>query len=65
MIYIKFQDMSLEKQEELLKVSREHVMHVFGESIKKYVEETGADYDRLIDEEMIKNLYSYDYVFNI
>lgn len=65
MIYIKFQDLSLEKQEELLQVSREHVTDVFGESIKKYVEETGADYDRLIDEEMIKNLYSYDYVFNI
>ncbi|WP_421810719.1 hypothetical protein [Flagellimonas sp.] len=65
MIYIKFQDLSLEKQEELLEVSREHVTHLFGDSIKKYVSETGADYERLIEEETIKNLYSYDYVFNI
>ena len=56
MIYIKFQDLSEEKQEELLQVSREHVTHLYGESIKKYVEETGADYENLIDEEMIKNL---------
>ncbi len=65
MIYIKFQDLSEEKQEELLQVSREHVTHLFGESIKKYVEETGADYEKLIDEEMIKNLYTYNFVFNI
>ena len=65
MIYIKFQDLSMEKQEELLKVSRERVTYLFGESIKKYVDETGADYESLIDEEMIKNLYTYNFVFNI
>ncbi|MDC6403689.1 MULTISPECIES: hypothetical protein [Maribacter] len=65
MIYIKFQDLSEEKQEELLQVSREHVTHIYGESIQKYVDETGADYDSLIDEEMIKNLYTNHFVFNI
>ncbi|TXN34959.1 hypothetical protein FVB32_10190 [Flagellimonas hymeniacidonis] len=65
MIYIKFQDLSEEKQEELLKVSREHVTYLFGDSIKKYVDKTGADFERLIDEETIKNLYTYDYFFNI
>ena len=65
MIYLKFQDLSSEKQEELLQVSREHVTHIFGESIRKYVDETGEDFESLIDEETIKNLYSYDYVFNI
>ncbi|MFS4467493.1 hypothetical protein [Maribacter sp. 2210JD10-5] len=34
MIYIKFQDLCLEKQEELLQCSREHVVHLFGDSIK-------------------------------
>lgn len=65
MIYIKFLNLSEEKQEELLKVSREHVTYLFGDSIKKYVDKTGADYERLIDEETIKNLYTYNYVFNI
>ncbi|WP_026753653.1 hypothetical protein [Sediminibacter sp. Hel_I_10] len=65
MIHIKFQDLSEEKQEELLQVSRQHVTHIYGESIQKYVDETGADYDSLIDEEMIKNLYTYNFVFNI
>lgn len=57
--------MSSEKQEELLQVSREHVTHLYGDSIKKYMDETGADYDSLIEEEMIKNLYTYNFVFNI
>ena len=73
MIYIKFLDLSQEAQEELLQVSREDVEHRFGASIRKYVDKTGADYERLIDEacpersrrETIKNLYSYDYAFNI
>ncbi|WP_373518136.1 hypothetical protein [Pricia sp.] len=65
MIYLKFQDLSLEKQEELLRVSREHVNYIFGESIRKYVDETGEDFDRLIEEETIKNLYSYQYIFSI
>ena len=65
MMYIKFQDLSMEKQEELFQVSREHVISLFEESIQKYVDETGADYDKLIDEEMIKNLYTYNFVFNI
>lgn len=65
MIYIIFQDLSAEKQEELLQVSREHVTHLYGDSIKKYVDETGADYDSLIEEEMIKNLYTYNFVFNM
>ena len=65
MIYIKFQDLSKEKQEEILQVSREHVTHFFGASIRKYVDETGEDFESLIDQEIIINLYSYDFVFNI
>lgn len=70
MIYITFQDLSSERQEELLKVSREDVEHKFGESIKKHIDEKYVDednqmYERLIEEEMIKNLYTYNFVFNI
>jgi hypothetical protein len=70
MIYITFQDLSMERQEELLKVSREDVEHRFGESIRKHIDEKYVDednqmYERLIEEEMIKNLYTYNFVFNI
>lgn len=70
MIYITFQDLSMERQEELLKVSREDVEHRFGESIRKYIDEKYIDeddqmYEELIDEETIKNLYSFNFVFNI
>ncbi|SDD74687.1 hypothetical protein SAMN05421636_101579 [Pricia antarctica] len=65
MIHLKFQDLSSEKQEELLKVSREHVTNIFGESIRKYVDETGEDFEGLIEEETIKNLYTYKFIFDI
>ncbi len=70
MVYITFQDLSSERQEELLKVSREDVEHKFGESIKKHIDEKYVDednqmYERLIEEEMIKNLYTYNFIFNI
>tara|TARA_R110002074_G_scaffold125789_1_gene263410 strand:+ start:274 stop:486 length:213 start_codon:yes stop_codon:yes gene_type:complete len=70
MIYITFQDLSSERQEELFKVSREDVEHKFGESIRKHIDEKYVDednqmYERLIEEEMIKNLYTYNFVFNI
>jgi len=70
MICITFQDLSSERQEELLKVSREDVEHKFGESIGKHIDEKYVDkdnhmYERLIEEEMIKNLYAYNFVFNI
>ena len=65
MIHLKFQDLSSAKQEELLKISRDHVTHIFGESIRKYVAETGEDFDRLIEEEAIKNLYTYQFMFTI
>lgn len=65
MIHLKFKDLSLEKQEELLQVSREHVSYIFGESIRKYVNETGEDFDRLIEEETIKNLYRYKFLFTV
>lgn len=65
MVHLKFQDLSSEKQEELLQVSREHVTNIFGESIRKYVEVTGEDFNLLIEEETIKNLYTYKFIFDI
>ena len=70
MIYITFQDLSMERPEELLTVSREDVEHRFGESIRKHIDEKHVDednqmYELLIDEETIKNLYTFNFVFNI
>ncbi len=65
MVHLKFHDLSSEKQEELLEISREHVTNIFGESIRKYVGETGEDLNRLIEEESIKNLYTYKFIFSI
>lgn len=65
MITIKFEDLSAEAQEKILQLSRSDVEKRFGDSIRHYCEDMGADYDTLIDTEMLKNLYSFEYVFHL
>ena len=65
MIYLNFNHLNEETKEELLEMARKHVEHENGNTIREYCEEKGEDYERIIDEESIKKLYTYDYVFNI
>ena len=54
-----------ETQQHLLSVSKEEIESKFGNDLKAYTNEHHMDYDKILDEEAIKNLYSYQYVFNI
>ncbi|MHA7056498.1 hypothetical protein ACWGOQ_0004720 [Aquimarina sp. M1] len=45
--------------------SKEDVKRKFGDSIRKYVQENYGCYETMIEEEALRNLYSYTYVFNI
>lgn len=65
MIYLTFNNLDQETQRELLETAREHVESADGKWIKEYCRKHGADYDTTVDEETIKKLYTYDYVFNI
>ena len=65
MVYLNFTDLSEEAQNRLLETSKEDVKRKFGDSIRKYVDENYGCFETMIEEEAMRNLYSYTYVFNI
>ena len=65
MVYLNFTDLSEEAQNRLLETSKEDVKRKFGDSIRKYVKENYGCFETLVEEEALRNLYSYTYVFNI
>ena len=65
MVYLNYTNLDNETQERLVSVSKKDVEHKFGNDLKRYAEEHHIEYDILLEEEALKNLYSYDYVFNI
>jgi len=49
----------------LLPVSKEDIESKFGDDLKAYAKEHHIDYEVLLDEEATRNLYNYQYIFNI
>lgn len=49
----------------MLSISREEVESRYGEQLRNYAECHYLDYDELVEQEAIRNLYTYDYVFNM
>ena len=65
MVYLNFTDLSEEAQNRLLETSKEDVKRKFGDSIRKYAKENYGCFKTIIEEEAMRNLYSYTYIFNI
>ena len=65
MVYLNFTDLSEEAQNRLLETSKEDVKHKFGKDIMDYATKHNTNLDKMLDEEALRNLYSYTYVFNI
>ena len=65
MVYLNFTDLSEEAQNRLLEISKKDVERKFGDAIRKYVRENYTSFETMIEEEAIRNLYTYKYVFNI
>ena len=65
MVYIIYNNLDDETQQRLVSVSKKEVEQKFGNDLKRYAEENHIEYDTLLEEEAIRNLYSYNYVFNI
>tara|TARA_R110002033_G_scaffold59560_1_gene109475 strand:+ start:828 stop:1025 length:198 start_codon:yes stop_codon:yes gene_type:complete len=64
MIYLNFTDLSEEAQNRLLENSKKDVERKFGDDIRKYVKENYTCFETMIEEEAMRNLYSYIYIFN-
>lgn len=65
MIYLNYNNLDVETQTRLLSMSKTDVEQQSGNDLKAYAIENHLDYKTLLEEEAIRNLYSYQYVFNI
>ncbi|HUI33501.1 MAG TPA: hypothetical protein VLY84_07785 [Dysgonamonadaceae bacterium] len=65
MIYLNFSDLNEDAKKRLLEVSKKDVERKFGDDIRKYVKENYISFETMIEEEALRNLYSYAFVFNI
>nr|WP_293296904.1 hypothetical protein [Allomuricauda sp.] len=65
MIHLNYNNLDDETQSRLLAMSRRDVEKRFGEQLKGYAQKHYVNYDTLLEEEAIRNLYSYTFVFNI
>lgn len=65
MVYLNYSNLDAETQQKLLSNSKQDVARKFGNDLKKYAREHHINYDTLLEEEAMRNLYSYDYVFNV
>lgn len=65
MIYLNYNNLDEETQQHLLSVSKEEIESKFGRDLKIYAKENHMEYETILYEEAVKNLYAYTYVFNI
>jgi hypothetical protein len=65
MVYLNFTNLSEETQNRLLENSNKDVERKFGDDIRKYVRENDTCFETMIEEEAMRNLYSYTFVCNI
>lgn len=65
MVYLNFSDLSEKAQGRLLTSSKEYVKRKYGKDIIEYASLHNTDLDRMLEEEAVRNLYSYKYVFTI
>ncbi len=65
MVYLNYNNLDAETQQKLMSDSKQDVARKFGNDLKKYAKKNHINYETLLEEEAMRNLYSYDYVFSI
>ncbi len=65
MVYLNYNNLNEETKERLFQNSKKDVEQQFGDDIRSYAEKHYLNYDTMIEEEALRNLYSYKYIFNI
>ncbi len=62
---LNFTNLDNETQQHLIAVSKKDIEQKFGSDLKRYAKRNNVDYQSLLEQEAQRNLYAYDYVFNI
>ncbi len=65
MIYLNYNNLDAETQEHLLSKSKIEISEKYGEELQLYSNENQLEYDVLLEEEAIRNLYNYKFAFSI
>jgi len=65
MIYLNYNNLDDETQQQLLSMSKKDIEKRFGKQLRNYAREHFANYQALLEEEAIRNLYNYRYIFKI
>lgn len=65
MEHLNYNNLDGETQDRLLSKSRNEIEKRYGRDLKKYAKEYGLDYEALLNEEAIRNLYNYTFRFTI
>jgi hypothetical protein len=65
MIYLNYSNLNEETQNQLLENSKKEIEKRFGDDIRRYADENHIDFEKMLEEEAQRNLYSYDFVFVI
>ena len=65
MIELNYSHLDKETQSYLRSLSKKDVERRFGGQLWEYALKHRLDYEELLEEETIRNLYNYKYVFNI
>ncbi len=65
MIRLNFTDLNEESRERLLASSKEEIKRKLGKDIMEYTSLNNVNLDMMLEEEAIRNLYSYQYAFSI
>ena len=65
MIYLNYSHLDQETQTHLLSTSKREVENKYGLELKVYAIEQGLEYSEVLEEEATRNLYNFQYVFNI
>ncbi len=62
---LNFNNLDGDTQEKLMEQSKKEVALKFGPEMKRYAQENHLDYQEILEEEAIKNLYNYKFMFTI
>lgn len=65
MVYLNFSNLDRETQQHLMEMSKKDIEESQGREMERYAKRNGYNYEMLLEQEAQRNLYSYDYVFNI
>jgi len=65
MVYLNYNNLDGETQERLLFQSKKEIEELHGRELQIYAVQNQLDYDLILEEEAIRNLDSFKFIFNI